>query len=67
MDIRDVRPEHVEGFDAVVHLAASSNDPLGHLNARATYEINHLGAVTVATAAKTAGVSRFLFSSSCSL
>jgi nucleoside-diphosphate-sugar epimerase len=67
LDIRDVRPEHLEGIDAVVHLAALSNDPLGNLNSRATYEINHLGAVNVARAAKAAGASRFLFSSSCSL
>ena len=67
VDIRDVGPQHVEGFDAVVHLAALSNDPLGNLNPQTTYDINHLAAVTVARAAKTAGVSRFLFSSSCSL
>jgi nucleoside-diphosphate-sugar epimerase len=67
LDIRDVQPEHVEGFDAVVHLAALSNDPLGNLNSAATYAINHLGAVNVARAAKAAGVARFLFSSSCSL
>lgn len=67
LDIRDVRPEHLEGFDAVVHLAALSNDPLGNLNPTTTYDINHLAAVTVARAAKAAGVSRFLFSSSCSL
>jgi nucleoside-diphosphate-sugar epimerase len=67
MDIRDVRPELLAGFDAVVHLAALSNDPLGNLRPQTTYDINHLGAVTVARAAKAAGVSRFLFSSSCSL
>lgn len=67
MDIRDVRPEQLEGFDAVVHLAGISNDPLGDLNADTTYDINHLGAVAVAAAAKTAGVGRFVFSSSCSL
>jgi nucleoside-diphosphate-sugar epimerase len=67
LDIRDVRPEHLEGFDAVVHLAALSNDPLGNLRPQTTYDINHLGAVNVARAAKDADVSRFLFSSSCSL
>jgi nucleoside-diphosphate-sugar epimerase len=67
VDIRDVRPEHLDGFDAVVHLAALSNDPLGDLQPGTTYEINHLGAVQVAHAAKAAGVPRFLFSSSCSL
>jgi nucleoside-diphosphate-sugar epimerase len=67
LDIRDVGPEHLDGFDAVVHLAALSNDPLGYLQPETTYEINHLGAVQVARAAKAAGVRRFLFSSSCSL
>ncbi|MCB0995652.1 MAG: NAD(P)-dependent oxidoreductase [Acidimicrobiales bacterium] len=66
-DIRDVTPADLEGFDAVVHLAALSNDPLGDLNPACTYDINHLGAVGVATAAKEAGVERFLMSSSCSL
>jgi nucleoside-diphosphate-sugar epimerase len=67
LDIRDAKPEHFEGFDAVIHLAGISNDPLGDLNAETTYEINHRGAVQVAEAAKAAGVGRFLFSSSCSL
>jgi nucleoside-diphosphate-sugar epimerase len=67
VDIRDVQAHHVEGFDAVVHLAALSNDPLGNLNPKTTYDINHVAAVTVARAAKEAGVSRYLFSSSCSL
>jgi nucleoside-diphosphate-sugar epimerase len=67
LDIRDVTPEHLEGFDAVVHLAGISNDPLGDLNAQTTYDINYRAAVHVAKAAKAAGVSRFLFSSSCSL
>jgi nucleoside-diphosphate-sugar epimerase len=67
LDIRDVGPRVFEGFDAVVHLAALSNDPLGDLNPATTYDINHRGAVRVAAAAKRAGVSRFVFSSSCSL
>lgn len=67
MDIRDVGPEHLKGFDAVVHLAALSNDPVGDLNPDATYGINHLATVRLAEAAKAAGVERFLFSSSCSL
>lgn len=67
MDIRDIRPEHCEGFDAVVHLAAISNDPLGDLHPETTYEINYVGAVRVAEAARAAGVRRFVFSSSCSL
>jgi nucleoside-diphosphate-sugar epimerase len=65
-DIRDVAPRDLEGFDAVVHLAALSNDPLGDLNPELTYDINHRGTVQVAKAAKAAGVSRFVFSSSCS-
>jgi nucleoside-diphosphate-sugar epimerase len=66
-DIRDVRPEDLEGFDAVVHLAAVSNDPVGYLNAEATYSVNAAGAIHMARTAKLAGVPRFLFSSSCSL
>jgi nucleoside-diphosphate-sugar epimerase len=65
-DIRDVKPVDLEGFDAVIHLAALSNDPLGHLNPNLTYEINHKASVRLAKLAKHAGVSRFLFSSSCS-
>jgi nucleoside-diphosphate-sugar epimerase len=66
-DIRDVVPEDLTGFDAVIHLAAISNDPVGHLNPEATYSVNAEGAVHMARAAKAAGVLRFLFSSSCSL
>jgi nucleoside-diphosphate-sugar epimerase len=66
-DIRDVVPADLEGFDAVVHLAAISNDPVGHLNPEATYSVNADGAAHVARIAKQAGVPRFLFSSSCSL
>jgi nucleoside-diphosphate-sugar epimerase len=66
-DIRDVTPEDVEGFDAVMHLAAISNDPIGHLNPPATYGVNAHGAIHMATMAKAAGVPRFIFSSSCSL
>jgi nucleoside-diphosphate-sugar epimerase len=66
-DIRDQRPEDLEGFDAVVHLAAISNDPIGHLNPGATYSVNAEGAIHMARVAKEAGVGRFLFSSSCSL
>jgi nucleoside-diphosphate-sugar epimerase len=66
-DVRDIESEHLVGFDAVIHLAAVCNDPVGDLNPRATYEINHLGSVRVAEQAKAAGVPRFLFSSSCSL
>ena len=66
-DIRDITPGDLEGFDAVVHLAAISNDPIGHLNPDVTYAVNARGAVHVARMAKEAGVGRFLFSSSCSL
>jgi nucleoside-diphosphate-sugar epimerase len=66
-DIRDVTASDLRGFDAVIHLAALSNDPLGYLNERCTFEINHIGTVRLAEAAKNAGVPRFLFSSSCSL
>jgi nucleoside-diphosphate-sugar epimerase len=67
MDVRDVRAEHCQGFDAVVHLAALSNDPLGNLDSELTYEINERATVALARAARQAGVARFLFSSSCSL
>jgi nucleoside-diphosphate-sugar epimerase len=66
-DVRDQKPEDLEGFDAVVHLAAISNDPVGHLNPEATYSVNAHGAAHMAEVAKAAGVPRFLFSSSCSL
>jgi nucleoside-diphosphate-sugar epimerase len=66
-DIRDVSADDLSGFDAVVHLAAISNDPVGHLNPEATYSVNAEGAAHVARVAKAAGVERFLFSSSCSL
>ena len=67
LDLRDVRPEQLEGFDGVVHLAALSNDPLGNLHASTTYDINHQGSVNLARAAKAVGASRFVFASSCSL
>lgn len=65
-DIRDVTAFDVSGFDAVVHLAGLSNDPLGDLDPRLTYEINHLATVRLARLARKAGVERFVFSSSCS-
>jgi nucleoside-diphosphate-sugar epimerase len=67
VDVRDVEPAHLEGFEAVVHLAALSNDPLGDLSPELTHEINHEGTVRVAKAAKSAGVPRFVFASSCSM
>jgi nucleoside-diphosphate-sugar epimerase len=66
MDLRDLRRSDLEGFDAVVHLAALSNDPVGNLNPQLTYDINHLASVHLAKLAKEAGVTRFVFSSSCS-
>lgn len=66
-DVRDVGAADLGGFDAVLHLAALSNDPIGDLNPRCTYEINHRASVSLARAAKAAGVERFLFASSCSL
>jgi len=66
-DVRDVEVDDFDGFDAVVHLAAVCNDPVGDLNPQATFDINHLASVRVAEKAKQAGVDRFLFSSSCSL
>ena len=65
-DTRDIEACDLESFDAIVHLAALSNDPLGNLNPRITYEINHEAVVRTAVLAKKAGVSRFLFASSCS-
>jgi len=65
-DLRNLTRADLEGFDAVVHLAALSNDPLGNLDSRLTFEINHLASVKLARLAKEAGVERFVFSSSCS-
>jgi len=66
-DVRDVSASDLDGFDAVIHLAALSNDPIGDLNPDCTYAINHRASVSLARAAKRAGVERFLFASSCSL
>jgi nucleoside-diphosphate-sugar epimerase len=66
-DMRDVTPGELSGYDAVLCLAALSNDPLGDLNPAATYSVNLEGTMRLAAAAKQAGVPRFLFSSSCSL
>jgi nucleoside-diphosphate-sugar epimerase len=65
-DIRDVVAADLEGFDAIIHLAALSNDPLGNLQPTLTYEINYAASVRLATLAKQVGVQRFIFSSSCS-
>ena len=65
MDVRDVECAHLKGFDAVIHLAAISNDPVGDLDPSCTYAINHEASVRLAGLAQEAGVGRFLFSSSC--
>lgn len=65
-DTRDAEAKDLVGFDAVIHLAALSNDPLGNLRPGLTDEINHLASVRLAQLAKAAGVRRFLFASSCS-
>jgi len=67
MDLRDVEVSDLRGFDAVMHLAALSNDPVGDLNPQVTYDINHIGSVRLARLAKEAGVPRLIFASSCSL
>lgn len=66
-DVRDVVPADLTGFDAVIHLAALSNDPLGDLKRDWTLDINYRASTRIARAAKEAGVRRFLFSSSCSM
>ena len=65
-DVRDVTRKDLEGYDAVLHLAGLSNDPLGHYNPSLTYAINHQASVRLAELAREAGVERFIFSSSCS-
>jgi len=65
-DVRDVSIEELRGFDAIIHLAALSNDPLSDLNPDVTYDINHRGSVRLAELAKKARVKRFLLASSCS-
>ena len=64
-DLRELELDDVKGFDAVIHLAALSNDPIGNLNENWTEEINFRASVRLAELAKAAGVERFLFSSSC--
>ncbi|HEY6572662.1 MAG TPA: SDR family oxidoreductase [Candidatus Eisenbacteria bacterium] len=67
VDLRDASAEPLRGFDAIINLAALSNDPLSNLNPEITYDINHRATVRLARLAKEAGVGRFLQSSSCSL
>ena len=66
-DIRHVTPDDLAGYDAVVHMAELSNDPIGDRIGDVTYDINHHGSVALASAAKRAGVSRFVYMSSCSV
>lgn len=65
-DLRDVEASDLEWFDAIIHLAALSNDPLGNLNPALTFEINHRASFRLAKLAKQVGITRFIFSSSCS-
>ncbi|MFB1295915.1 NAD-dependent epimerase/dehydratase family protein [Mycobacterium sp. pW049] len=67
VDLRDVGPEHLRDIDAVIHLAALSNDPLGALVPEVTHDINHHASVRLARAAKEAGVKTFLYASTCSV
>lgn len=67
IDVRDVRVSDLVGFEAIIHLAGISNDPLGDLNPESTYAINYEATIRLARLARQAGVERFLFSSSCSL
>ena len=66
-DVRRLTVDDLRGFDAVVHMAELSNDPLGDLIGDVTYDVNHKGSVGLATLAKSAGVSRFVYMSSCSV
>jgi nucleoside-diphosphate-sugar epimerase len=67
LDLRDLTVEQLSGFDAVIHLAALSNDPLGNLEPNLTVEINYTASVRLAAMAREAGVSRFLYASTCSV
>ncbi len=66
VDVRDAKSDAFKGFDAVLHLAGLSNDPMGDLNPQLTDDINHKASVRIAELAKEAGVQRYIFSSSCS-
>ncbi len=65
-DVRDLKPDELAGCDAVIHLAGLSNDPLGDYRPELTKQINQTASISLAEKAKTAGVKRFLFASSCS-
>jgi nucleoside-diphosphate-sugar epimerase len=66
-DIRHITEADLEGFDAVVHMAELSNDPLGQFNSQLTYQINHAGSVALAKKCKAVGIQRFVYTSSCSV
>ncbi|MDR8390232.1 SDR family oxidoreductase [Aliifodinibius sp. S!AR15-10] len=66
-DLRDIQVEDLKGFDAVVHMAELSNDPLGQVNPEITFKINHKGSVRIANLCKQAGIERFVYTSSCSV
>ena len=66
-DLRSIEVDDLAGCDAVIHMAELSNDPLGENNPNITNEINHLGSVRLAQAAKKAGIQRFVYTSSCSV
>ena len=65
-DVRDINKHDVEGFDAIIHLAGLSNDPLGDYRPELTEEINERASIRLAHIAKEVGVKRFIFASSCS-
>src|SRR5438105_243593 len=67
VDLRDVSADQLAGFDAIIHLAALSNDPLGNLAPQITYDINHHASTRLAALAKSVGVPRFLYASTCSV
>jgi nucleoside-diphosphate-sugar epimerase len=67
VDLRDVTVEQLQGFDAVVHMAALSNDPLGSLAPGITYDVNHHASTRLARLARDAGVGRFVYASTCSV
>jgi nucleoside-diphosphate-sugar epimerase len=66
-DLRTIEPADFEGFEAVVHLAELSNDPLGQNRPEVTFKINHEGSIRIANSARQAGVKRFIYASSCSV
>lgn len=66
-DIRNVTEKDLQGFNAIIHLAELSNDPLGQINSEVTYDINHLGTMKMAKKAKKVGIRKFIYFSSCSV